>query len=551
MRDQVRPGPRARRVLGIAAVALAVSGTFAAESVVSETAREVAGDLDGRRIASRVRFLASDFMEGREAGTRGERLAAEYIRDFYMGLGVSPAGTEGFYYQYFDLHERTLGDGNAFVVVRRGEGGSGLRTSYPLDDGFLPFNFSPSAEVEAPVVFAGYGITAPEHGYDDYDGIDVSGAVVLVLRHEPGEADPDSPFNGLRPSKHAAFLTKVRLAQARGAVGLLLVTDPLNHTDDARDPGNRLARWSSLVEREEHDRRPPPDPRQFYPEIAPDVRIPAAHISPAAAADLLAGQDEDLRTIQEAIDSGMKPASRRLPGVLAALTTDVVVERVPVKNVVARIEGSDPVLREEYVVLGGHYDHVGYDAWGRIHPGADDNASGTACLMSIAEAVAASPVKPKRSLLFVHFTAEEKGLMGSRWFVEHPTVPLDKMVAMINMDMVGRNEPRVLSIVLGDSAAAGLDALLKRIGPAELDLELNNDAGTGIDRSDQRAFSPKGIPAVAFFSGTHDDYHKPADTAGRIVEDKLRNVARLATMAAWEIAEQGPALIRVEKEESP
>jgi Zn-dependent M28 family amino/carboxypeptidase len=220
-------------------------------------------------------------------------------------------------------------------------------------------------------------------------------------------------------------------------------------------------------------------------------------------------------------------------------------------NVMARLEGSDPALRDEYVVIGGHYDHVGYGhtgsltgAWGQIHPGADDNASGTAAILAVAEALARAPQRPRRSILFMHFTAEEKGLMGSRWFVEHPTVPVAKMLAMINLDMVGRNDPAQLS-VNGDAAAAGLDALIQRIAEQELGLQINHDAGSGIDRSDQWAFALKGVPAVAFFSGEHDDYHRPSDIPARIVPDKLERVARLAALVLWRVAEEGRELITV------
>ncbi len=522
----------------------------AAPAAVSEAARSAASGILGRRLAAHVQFLASDHMEGRESGTRGERLAAEYLRAFHTGLGLSPAGPEGSFFQEFDLHEKSLGPGNAFRVVRRGPDGSELRTSYPLGDGFVPFNFSPSGSVEGPVVFAGYGIEAPERGYEDYASVDVRGAIVLILRHEPREADPDSSFNGLRMTRHASFLEKARLAQRKGAAGLLVVTDPVNHTPEAQRPANAVARWHTLHERDEFDTRPRPDPYQFYPGFAADVRIPALHVSPAAAADLLAGLGQDLAALQRAIDEKLKPASRKLPGVRASISTDIAVKRVPARNVIARLEGRDPDLEDEVVVLGAHYDHVGYGHfssatghWGAIHPGADDNASGTACLLSIAEALSRAPSRPRRSVLFVHFTAEEKGLFGSRWFTDHPTVPLERIVAMINLDMAGRNEPHKVSSTL-DDRARGLDAMLKRIGQGELHLTMDNDVSSWTDRSDQWSFSRRGIPSAAITSGSHEDYHRPSDRADRVVPDKLQNIARLTAMAAWEIAEGGAEAIR-------
>lgn len=503
----------------------------------------VAAEIHGRRVASHVRFLASDWLEGREAGARGERITARYLADFYWGLGLGPAGPNGSWEQRFDLHQATLGEGNRLAVVRRGPG-SDATTHYRIDSDFVPFNVSGSGAASAPVVFAGYGIVAPEHGWNDYAGIDPRGAVVLLLRHEPRENDPDAVFGGLAMTKHASFLAKIRLAQAKGAAAVLLVTDPLAHDSDARDPGNSLARWSELSQRDEHDSRPPADPVQLYPEIAPDVRIPALHISPRVANDLLAGSGNTLEALQRRLDETGKAVSQRLPGVAVELVADLEIEAVPVRNVLAKLEGSDPQLKHQVVVVGGHLDHVGHGHfgsttghWGAIHPGADDNASGTATILSIAEAFVEAGVRPKRTILFAHFTAEEKGLMGSRWFVDHPTVPRESIVAMLNLDMVGRNDPAVLS-VNGDSRAAGLDALAKQLGAA-MGVAINNDAGSGIDRSDQWSFARVGIPAIAYFSGTHDDYHSPADTPDKIVADKLQNVGRLVARTAWELAEHG------------
>jgi hypothetical protein len=519
---------------------------------VSEDARGVAAFIRGKQVEGRVRLLASNFFEGREAGTRGERLTQRYLADFHYGLGLSPAGDDGSFYQFFSLHQRTLGETNTFHVIHDTAGDGELRTAYSLDDGFRPFVFSPSAQVEAPVVFAGYGISSEERDYDDYASLDVRGSIVLVLRHEPQETDPESKFRGVRSTKHAAFLSKVRLAQSHGAVGLLLVTDPVGHDEDAREPGNRLARWASLVERGEHDLRDAPDPYTYYPEIAPDVSIPALHISYAAAEDLLRGSGRDLEATQRGIDETLEPDSFELAGVAASIRTTIDVEHIEVGNVLARLEGSDPELRDETIIIGGHLDHVGYghfgtsrDHWDALHPGADDNASGTAAVLSVAEAFARSETPPKRSVVFMHFTAEEKGLLGARWFVDHPTFPLETIVAMFNLDMVGRNEPNILSVV-GDR---GLDALLKHIGKAELGMTVNNDAGSGIDRSDQWAFARVGVPAIALFSGVHDDYHTPRDRSSKIVTAKLQNVSRMVAMAAWEIGEHGAALVQSPAEE--
>ncbi len=519
---------------------------------LSSDGREISSTISGKRIAGRVRFLASRFMEGREAGTSGERLAAEYLQAFYFGLGLSPAGDEGSFFQRFEFDRVSLAERNTLAVIHetadsttRSVGTlSRLRNDYEIGDGWLPFNISSSSKVEGPVVFAGYGITAPEYEYDDYGRHSVRGKIVLLLRGEPREQDPESVFKGLRYTKHSAFVTKARLAQQHGAIGVLFVTSPLYGKPSQQRPGNSLARWSSLTKRGDFDRRGPADPQELYPEIAKDIRIPIAHIAPEIAADLL-GRPDRLAEVQKKIDASMKALTFDIEGARIEMELDIKRERIPVLNVVAKLEGSDPTLAKEHIIIGGHYDHVGYGrfgsatrAWDKLHPGADDNASGTAVIMSIAEAMALAETKPKRSILFLHVTAEEKGLWGSRWFVEHPSVPLEDTVAMLNLDMVGRNDPSVVS-VNGDERAKGLDALIKRIGKDVLQIEVNNDAGSGIDRSDQWAFALKNIPSVAFFSGTHTDYHSPSDVASRIVEQKMQNIARLATMVAWEISVHG------------
>ena len=238
-------------------------------------------------------------------------------------------------------------------------------------------------------------------------------------------------------------------------------------------------------------------------------------------------------------------AGLALEGTTATVRTGVTVEAIPTQNVVAKIVGSDPALKKEVIVIGGHFDHVGHGYfgsrtahWGRIHPGADDNASGTAVIMSIAEAMRQSGIKPRRTIVFMHFTGEERGLWGARYWADHPSVPIENVVAMLNLDMVGRNEPDIVSIG-GDDNAAGLDALVKKLGSEKLQLVINNDASTVIDRSDNWAFALKDIPAIAFTGGGHDEYHAPADVSSLIVEDKIENIAKLTALVALEIAEHG------------
>ncbi len=531
-----------KRIIWPAALcALLAAAPAAEEKPLSAEALAAMERISGRAAHAHVRFLASEWLEGREAGERGERIAAEYIADWYLRLGLKPAGDGGTFYQTFRLRSSELTDGNALEVTRQA-GSARVTRSFALQTEYLPFTFSPSADVTAPVVFAGYGITAPDLKYDDYSGIDARGKAVLVLRHEPQETDPNSPFKGLDKTAHAAFMTKARNALAHGAVALLVVTDPLNHQEASqRRVGDAsLTGWASLAKRDENDRRPPAAPGTEMEGWNDAVAIPAAHVDPAVAEALLGALS--LETLQKEIDGALSPRSKELPDVSVHLRTAIKETFKPSRNVVAILEGSDPALRLEHVIIGGHYDHVGWGHsgsltghWDRIHPGADDNASGTAGLLTIAEGFAALRTPPPRSVLFVHFSAEEKGLLGSRWYTAHPARPLESASAMFNLDMIGRNDASVVSVV-GDRRSAALDAAVQRVNAASLRMTINHDAGSGIERSDHYLFGRMGIPALSFFSGTHEDYHRPSDTPDKVVAEKLEKISRLVFLAAWDQA---------------
>jgi len=499
--------------------------------------------ITGRAAHAHVKFLSSEFFEGREAGERGERFAAEYIAGWYHRLGLSPAGDEGSFFQTFRIRMTELGEGNVLEVTVQ-KGVSKSTRTFAIENDFLPFTFSPSADLTAPAVFAGYGITAPELGYDDYAKIDAKGKVVLVLRHEPQESNPSSVFKGLQNTRHAAFMTKARNAIAHGAAGMLLVTDPLHHKEPAqRRVSNRsLTSWASLAERSEFDRRGPSQPDEEIDGWSDGVELPSLHVNPDVA-DLLIGSGmggiKTLEALQNEIDATLSPRSTDLAGLTVRIKTAVIESFKTARNVAARLEGSDPNLRSEHVIVGGHYDHVGWghfgsltSHWDKIHPGADDNASGTAGILSAAEAFTLLPEPPPRSILFLNFTAEEKGLLGSRWYTTHPTLPLDDAVAMFNLDMIGRNDASEVSIV-GDRRSVELDAAVQQINQASIKMSINHDAGPGIERSDQYYFGRMGIPALAFFSGVHDDYHRPSDTADKVVPEKLEKVSRLVFLSAY------------------
>lgn len=486
-------------------------------------------EIRAAELRAHVEFLASDELEGREAGEAGVTRAEEYIATALGSYGLEPLpGREELFVPFtvyrpgWDL-ERT-----ALYVVSAEETLQGVAG---VD--FRPFAFSDSGEVEADVVFAGYGITAPEHLYDDYDGLDVEGKLVLILRHEPRESDATSSFAGVDNTRHAVFETKAENARRHGAAGLLLVTDPLHHPD--RDDLRVRTRLALA---------PPALLAPLAPEDAP-VRtdFPAVHVSQRLARRMVEATGASLAELQRQLDSGTRPAAMPPTKVKARLT----VERqrrpqaVAARNVVAFLEGSDPARKDQWIVVGAHHDHIGSFAGDgdTVFNGADDNASGTAGLLELAQAFATAASRPARSLVFATFSAEESGLLGSRSLIRNEELPLDRVGLMLNLDMIGRNPGRPLR-VFGDGFAQGLGEIVQ--GAAEtlsLPLEL---AGTDYaSNSDHDPFFRRGIPILFFFTGVHQDYHGLADHADKLDYRRMESVVKLAHATLRHLAE-APAL---------
>lgn len=492
----------------------------------------------GDRMLPTVRFLASPRLEGRESGERGAEVAADYLVSRFQAAGLGPGSKEGFLHR-FDLLYRTL-DPEVELTFARKAGSASVSRAFRLRAEWIPLGFSEAGTVEAPVVFAGYGIVAPEHGWDDYAPLGKEGArgkIVVVLRHEPDEEGTAGGgfFEGREMTLHASLRQKARVAAARGAVGIVVVDDPANH-EPGPAPSSGLARWIVLTEEER--KLPKDDPAR--PRGRPGIE---GENEPLGIAAALASQEvlrwldpaRDWKALQGEIDGSRKPRTVPFPGVTARIVHGYETDRRPTANVLAVLPGSDPALSREYVLIGGHYDHVGKDdETGEIHPGADDNASGTAAIVAVAEAFASLPKAPARSLLFVGWGAEEKGLLGSERFARKPPVPLEKIVAAVNLDMIGRNKEKEMSVV-GRAETPDLVALFDRFAP-EVGFSLNDDAGAGASRSDNASLWLGGVPTASLFSGTHEDYHRPGDTAEKVLPGKLERAARLVFLVADELA---------------
>ncbi len=444
-----------------------------------------------------VATLSQPAWEGRGPGTAGLDSAAAYIAAQMQSIGLKPAGEKGTWFQPMEVTTGVEVSTPCAIAVggRRWDAG----------DAFQPLGFSTNGTLTAPVVFAGYGITAPGFDYDDYAGIDVKDKIVLVLSNEPQEMDSTSRFDGSVNTPHADLRTKAINAREHGALGLLVVHGPIHHADEPL-------------------RKPRSDGAGYMTS-----GLLAAAIGPEAAAALFAGSGTDLLTLQKAIDSGAVPHSKALAE-SATVTVNLKRTRANIRNVVGMIPGGDTTRT---LVVGAHYDHLGYGNEGSLmpdsrlpHVGADDNASGVSAMLGVAAALAGRT--PVHNVVFAAFTGEEMGLVGSSHFTDDPPRPLETIETMLNMDMVGRLRDNRL-MAMGRGTAAEFPALLANVNaamPQPFDLKLSDD---GFGPSDHSSFYKRDRPVLMLFTGAHADYHKPSDTADKIEYDGLARITRFAT----------------------
>ena len=484
-------------------------------------------------------FLSSDALEGRMSLDRGSEVAIQFIAAEFAKAGLKTMGDS--YLQPIELIQFLPDTKQTALVLRQG----GQAKSYQFMRDFYGF-FPHDVTVSAPVVFAGYGITAPEFHYDDYANLDVRGKIVLVFDHEPQETDPNSIFNGIGNTRHANSRLKALNAEKHGAVGILIASEP-----NRKHPSNieRLSRIPGIVDRITHV------PSQALADS--EVNIPSFNISDSVAETLFSASGKKGSELQAAIDSSLKPASTVLLDTQIEMkVVNAEMRRGMTDNVVGMIEGSDPSLKNETIIFSGHYDHDGMRN-GQIFHGADDNGSGTVGVIELARAFAANPAKPKRSLVFIVFAAEERGLLGSYYYAAHPLRPLDTTRAVINFDMIGRNETpsaqteglikidpdtsnelNLIGTVNSPDYRAVVEQQDKIVG-LRLNYKWDDDAALNVfQRSDQFPFALHDIPAIWWFTGFHPDYHQPTDTVEKINFDKMAKIVRLAYLSGWEFADE-------------
>jgi hypothetical protein len=445
---------------------------------------KLGAEITTEELQKHISYLASDELGGRYPGTAGSLEAAEYIRDSFKEYGLALPGNNGF--QEFEIVIKvSAGPENAL--------NAGIE-EYVAGADFTPFPFSQSTSLAATVVFAGYGFDIAQDSlvWKDYEGLDVTGKWVMILRGDPEMDKQDSHFAAFGEDRD-----KVISARDKGAAGVLMVS------------GKSFDENDNLV-------------GMYFDKTQSTAGLPVIHIRRAVADKILAESGFTAEQLESELIAAKAPHSIILKETVSA-QTQIIQEKVTARNVIGIIEGSDPVLKNTYVVVGGHYDHLGMGGPGSgsryldtmaVHNGADDNASGTAGVIEIAGKLAANRADLKRSIFFIAFDGEEQGILGSKYFTKNPVIDLKSVVAMVNFDMIGRLNPETRAVAIGGSGTSKeSDSLLNACNDQGFKLGLSPE---GFGPSDHASFYAENIPVFFISTGAHEDYHMPEDDWERI-----------------------------------
>jgi len=482
-------------------------------------------------------FLASDDLAGRNTGTREDHIATDYIASEFLRLGLKPMGDNGTFFQGMDILSGRLDSEHTSLKTTIG----GTEHRYTLNQDFQLARQSLGPTTACgQIVFAGYGISAPEFNYDDLTGVDLKGKIALVFLREPQAKDANSKFMGTWDTYHAFNWHKVEELRKRGAAGILIIQD-------------RVPRAVKPI--------PPTSPRPTgepsYALAGEMWDLPVFLVKRDIADQLLAPGGKTADALQAAIDNTAHPNSFDIPQSSACLAkTYAGVETHKGRNVVALLEGSDPRLKAQTVIVTAHHDHMGISN-GHIYRGADDNASGVAGLLAVARALTQGKVHPRRSVLFVAYDGEERIFLGSYFYATHPVVPLNQTIATLNLDMIGRNEDDANWPTPPDRNVNMVNVLGTRYNPAlrqvidrenrlerlKLDYKMDVvDPDSLWSRSDHFWFATLHIPQMEFQTGLHPDYHTENDTWDRINYPKLTRIARLVYLSVADLANSDKAI---------
>jgi hypothetical protein len=506
------------------------------------TAQRGVDTISAAQMKDYLTFIASDEMEGRDTPSRGLDTTAKFIAMNLSRWGFKPGGDNGGYLQNIVLHRDRIDGGQTHVELN----GKALNTGTDY------LAVAGAGNISGQLVFAGNGWFVKSKGIDAYKGIDATGKIAVVF------GAPSPTLRGVpraelgKPGED--YMNPSDYARKVGAIGLIYIADYQYLTNWERNRQRLMERGTTVVAKFQSQTTPP---------------LPSIIVSPEVANSIFLAE----RSTATAIFNGsyttlpapfVLNASKQMSVSISART-----EEIPTQNVVAIWEGSDPILKSEYVAVGAHYDHIGICAPGTADPicnGADDDGSGTTAILSMAEALAKAPTRPKRSVLFVWHCGEEKGLWGSRYFTEYPTVPLDHIVAQLNIDMIGRSKkegdtntrnkdltgPNGVYLIGSTMMSTELGELVQAVNKSYLNIDYDtryddpSDPNRFFYRSDHFNYARKGIPIIFFFDGVHEDYHQAGDSPDKIDYQKMEKITRTVYMTLWEVANR-PTRVKVDK----
>ena len=497
-------------------------------------------------------FIASDEMEGRDTPSRGLDTVAKFIALNLTRWGFKPAGDDGTFFQKIALRRQQIDPAKTIAEING--------QKFTVGEDFLPG--IAATTLTGPLVYVGRGWVVQSKNIDDYKGIDVKGKIMVVLSQVPPVTVAEA-----RGAQPGTIVSPATYAQTHGAKGILTIFNPA--TGQPWDAQRQRIMQPGRASVEKFDTQTPTPARPGF------IAVPNVVISQRMAGVLFDGEKFDLAAITSRAATADPVAPFDLsPNKNVSVNVTTTSSPATTQNVVAVWQGSDPKLKDEYVAVGAHYDHIGVAGSGQcsaigtdtICNGADDDGSGTTALLGMAEAISHAKLKPKRSVLFVWHCGEEKGLWGSRYFTDYPTIPLDHVVTQLNIDMIGRSKkegdtdarnkdltgPNAIYVIGSTMMSTQLGELSQRVNKSFLNLAYDTKYDDPADpnrfffRSDHYNYAKKGIPIIFFFDGVHEDYHRPGDEPQKIDYDKMQKVARTIYLTLWEVANL-PARPKVDK----
>ena len=512
----------------IAFVIFTLCLTWAGISQTDQVARAEDLAAVATRLQTDLAYLSSDALAGRDVGSEGIAKAGEYIAQRFKDLGFETDKFDGGPYQEFAIPgPAALGPAEKNLLKFTGVDGL---PELKLESNFCPLSLGSSGKFDSEVVFVGFGITAPDLKYDDYAGLDVEGKIVIVLRREPQQSDAKSRFNGTQNTEYAYFTAKELNASLHKVGAMILVNDAQTAASPAGDAVMRVAEAGASLAKSK----------------VPTIFCSRSIIDPL----IKKSTGKSLSELQAEIDSTGEPKSVVLKDVKATGEVDIASKDVIARNVVGFLPGKG-ALAEEYVVVGAHYDHVGMGGVGSlapgtvaIHNGADDNGSGTTTMLEVARHLSLDKSDNRRGIIFMAFSGEERGLLGSKHYVRSPRWPLEKTVTMVNMDMVGRLTDGGLT-VYGTGTAEGFDPLMDKLNETSK-FKLDKQAA-GFGPSDHQSFYEFDIPVFHFFTGLHNDYHRPSDDFDKINIEGMQQIADMVNRLVIDLATRPdrPKLLKI------